>query len=324
MVARSAAGPIVCSDWNDKRCLCYVPPVELRHLRYFLAAADALHFTKAAAQAHVSQPALSAQIKQLEEEVATPLFERVGRSVRLTRAGEIFRGHATRALREIEAALTAIAEEEELHRGAVTVGVLQTVHAYLAPNIVASFSARHPHISLKLEELSGPEIEQGVLDGLLDVGVGFSPPAAEGLETQLLFEDDFVLIASRRHRLARRKRIAFAALAGEPLVLLSPAYCVRQLVDGSFRAANTAPKIAIEMNSIEGILATVRSGAMATILPRFSLGRGRDATLSVIGLTHPRLKRGVGLLWRRGGYRSAASKALAEQVRATVDQYWRS
>jgi len=293
-------------------------------LRYFLAAADTLHFTKAAAQANISQPALSAQIKQLEEEIEAPLFERVGRSVRLTRPGVIFRGHATRALREIELALKTIAEEEGLHRGAVTVGVLQTVNAYLAPDIAASFAKRYPHISLKLEELSGPEIEKGVLDGVLDVGVGFSPPVSDGLDTQLLFEDELVLIVSRRHRLAGRKRIAFAALAGEPLVLLSPAYCVRQLVDDSFRAANITLKIAIEMNSIEGILATIRSGTLATILPRFSLGRSRDALLSVIALTYPTPKRGVGFLWRRGGYRSAASNALANQVRATVDQYWRS
>ena len=103
--------------------------MEFRHLRYFLAVADALHFTKAAERLPVSQPALSAQIKQLEQEVGVPLFDRVGRSVQLTRAGAIFREHARRALREMELAQVAIAEEGGLQRGTLTVGVVETVNA---------------------------------------------------------------------------------------------------------------------------------------------------------------------------------------------------
>ncbi|MBP6201004.1 MAG: LysR family transcriptional regulator, partial [Nitrospira sp.] len=118
--------------------------MEFRHLRYFLAVADALHFTKAAERLPVSQPALSAQIKQLEQEVGVPLFDRVGRSVQLTRAGAIFREHARRALREMELAQVAIAEEEGLQRGTLTVGVVQTVNAYLIPEIVGRFSTLHP------------------------------------------------------------------------------------------------------------------------------------------------------------------------------------
>ncbi len=298
--------------------------MEFRHLRYFLAVADELHFTKAAEGLPVSQPALSAQIKQLEQEVGVPLFDRVGRSVQLTRAGSIFREHARRALREMELAQVAIAEEEGLQRGTLTVGVVQTVNAYLIPDIVGRFSTLHPLISLKLDELSGPDIEAGVKSGSLEVGIGFVPVASDRIESQPLFEEDFVLVASPRHRLAKRRYLSLSSLAKESLILLPTVFCTRRLLDACFEQAGVRPKIIVEMNSIEGILATVRTSNLATVLPRLSLGLVPNRALRGILLKNPTPRRGVGLLWKKGGYRSGAAKALADQVRAVVGEHWRS
>ncbi len=295
--------------------------MEFRHLRYFLAVADALHFTKAAEGLHVSQPALSAQVKQLEQEVGVPLFDRLGRSVHLTRAGMIFREHARRALREMELAQATIAQEEGLQRGQLTVGVVQTVNAYLVPEIVTRFSTKYPLVSLKLDELSGPDIEAGVENGALDMGIGFVPVTSERIENQPLFEEDFVLIASPGHRLARRRQLSLSALAEESLILLPDIFCTRRLLNASFERIGAQPKIIVEMNSIEGILATVRTSKLATVLPRLSLGGGRNNGLRGIPLKNPTPRRGVGLLWKKGGYRSGAVRALAEQVKAVVKQY---
>ena len=297
--------------------------MEFRHLRYFLAVADALHFTKAAEGLPVSQPALSAQIKQLEQEVGVPLFDRVGRSVQLTRAGSIFREHARRALREMELAQVAIAEEEGLQRGALAVGVVQTVNAYLVPDIVGRFSTLHPQVSLKLDELSGPEIEAGVKSGLLELGIGFVPAGSDRIESQPLFEEDFVLIASPRHHFATRRHLRLASLADEPLVLLPDIFCARRLLNASFEQVGIVPKVAVEMNSIEGILATVKTSKLATVLPRLSLGLEGNDGLRGIPLKHPTPRRSLGLLWKKGGYRSGAAQALADQVRIVVNKRWR-
>jgi LysR family cyn operon transcriptional activator len=298
--------------------------MELRHIRYFLAVAEMLHFRRAAERAAVSQPALSQQIKQLEAEIGTPLFDRLGRTVQLTRAGVIFLEHARRAVQELESAQAAIAAEEDLQSGTLTVGVLQTVNAYLIPEIVSHFAQAHPRVSLRVEELAGPEIEEGVASGRLDAGIGFIPPAVEKLDTDVLFEEDLVLITSQRHRLAKRSRIATEDLAKEPLVLLSQMYCVRRLIDESFQKANIRPTVAIEMNSIEGILATIRTGSRATILPRLSLGIKPSGSLRAISLMNPTPRRRVGLLWRAGRYRGPAAKAFAEQTRAVVAEYFHS
>ncbi|CAE6752932.1 MAG: transcriptional regulator CynR [Nitrospira sp.] len=296
--------------------------MEFRHLRYFLAVADALHFTKAAEGLPVSQPALSAQIKQLEQEVGVPLFDRVGRSVQLTRAGAIFREHARRALREMELAQVAIAEEEGLQRGTLTVGVVQTVNAYLVPEIVSRFSTLHPRVLLKFDELSGPDIEDRIKHGTVDLGIGFVPAGSDRIESQPLFEEDFVLIASSRHRLASRRRLPLAVLADEPLVLLPNLYCTRRLLDASFEQVGIRPRVTVEMNSIDGILATVRTSRLATLLPRLSLGLKGNAALRSISLMNPTPRRAVGLLWRKGGYRSGAAKALMDHVRLVVEEHW--
>lgn len=297
--------------------------MEFRHLRYFLAVADALHFTKAAEGLPVSQPALSAQVKQLEQEVGVPLFDRVGRSVQLTRAGAIFREHARRALREMELAQAAIAESEGLQRGTLAVGVVQTVNAYLIPEIVSRFSSLHPQVGLKLDELSGPDIEAGVRSGLLDVGIGFVPVTSERIESQHMFEEDFVFITSPHHRFAKRRHLSLSALADQALILLPSIFCTRRLLNASFEQAGVQPKIIVEMNSIEGILATVRASKLATILPRLSLGLEPNHALRGIPLTNPTPRRGIGLLWKKGGYRSGAVRALADQVRTVVKEYWR-
>ena len=295
--------------------------MELRHLRYFLAVADALHFTKAAQGLPVSQPALSAQVKQLEQEVGVPLFDRVGRSVQLTRAGVIFREHARRALREMELAQTAIAEAEGLEGGALAVGVVQTVNAYLVPEIVSRFSTMYPHVVLKLDELSGPDIESGLKDGLLDLGIGFVPVKSDRVESQQMFEEDFVLITSPRHRLASRRLLPMSSLTDQALILLPGLFCTRQLLDASFEQAGVRPTVIAEMNSIEGILATVRTSKLATILPRLALGLKPNASLRAISLKHPTPRRGIGLLWKKGGYRSGAAQALANQVKAVIKDH---
>src|SRR5580765_7819417 len=118
--------------------------IELRHLRYFLAVAELGHFTRAAGKLNVTQPTLSHQIRQLEGQLNLALFDRFGRLVKLTAAGEVLLPHARRVLRELDAAQSALGELHGLKRGELKVGIVQTVNACVIPEIVAQFSANHP------------------------------------------------------------------------------------------------------------------------------------------------------------------------------------
>jgi LysR family cyn operon transcriptional activator len=295
--------------------------VELRHLRSFLAVARTQHFRRAADELYVSQPALSEQIRQLEAELGTPLFERLGRRVRLTAAGVVLRDYAERVLREVDDARRAIEELENLSRGTLAAGVVQTVNTYLIPAVLARLAVAHPGICVRVDELPAAGIEAALEAGELDLGVGFVPPAASGLVAEPLFTEELVVIVPESHRLAGRPAVAFRELDGEPLILLSPRFCTRRLFDACTAGAGVCPQVRIEMNSIEGILATVRATGLATVLPALALRCAEGTGLRGVPLVEPSPRRTVGLLWRRCGYRCAAARAFAAAVAEVVERY---
>jgi LysR family cyn operon transcriptional activator len=293
--------------------------MELRHLRYFLAVADASHFRRAAEALHISQPTLSQQIQQLEKELGTTLFDRIGRRVQLTAAGDTLRHHAQLVLQGLDDAQVALSDLDGLRRGKLFVGVVQTFNAYLIPPIITRFAVSHPGVFLSVEELTTSQIEQDVLRGRLNVGISYIAPHMDAVDSEPLFEDEFVLIVSARHRLARRKLLKMTELEDESLVMLPSTYCVRQVFDEKAREVGIRPKVAVEMNSIEGILATVRNCEGATILPVLTLPK-RGAGLRAVKLMEPTLKRTVGLVWRRGCYRCRAMDAFLRYARGAVGE----
>jgi LysR family cyn operon transcriptional activator len=291
--------------------------MELRHLRYFLAAAEAAHFRRAAKAVHVSQPTLSQQIRQLEEELGTPLFDRLGRRVRLTAAGETFRRHARRVLLEVNEAVTAVRELAELRGGRLSVGVVRTVNNSLLAPIIARFTTSHPGVFLGVEEFTVAEIEPDLLRGRLDLAVSYLPPGTDELDSVPLFEERLALVVSDRHRLGRRRQVRMKELKAEPLVLLPGAFRTRALFESKAREVGFQPRVAAEINSVESILATVRSGGGVTVLPALALA-GEDSGLRAVNLIEPTPRQTLGLVWRRGCYHSRAFNAFVEYARAVA------
>jgi LysR family cyn operon transcriptional activator len=293
--------------------------MELRHLRYFLAAAETAHFRRAAKSVHVSQPTLSQQIRQLEEELGTPLFDRIGKRVRLTAAGELFRLLAQRVLLDVNEAVTAVRELEELKGGQLSVGVVRTASSSLLAPVIARFTTSHPGVFLCVEEFTAAELEHDLLRGRLDLAVSYLPTDREEIEGTPLFEERLVLIVSGHHRLGRRKRVKLKELKAEPLVLLPGAFRARALFDTRAREVGLRLRVAAEINSVEGILATVRSGGAATVLPALTLA-DREPGLRAVELTEPTLRQTLGLVWRRGCYHSRAFNAFVEYARAVAEE----
>lgn len=289
--------------------------MELRHLRYFQAVAEERSFRRAAERLFVSQPALSQQIRQLEEELGIPLFDRIGKRVRLTAAGELLLGYARRVLHELGEAQRALAELEGLARGALALGVVQTVNAYLIPTVLARFIPAYPAIAIRIEELPANQIEAGLAAGQLDLGIGFAPAGAPEIEAELLFNEELVLVVRDDHCLAGQERLPVSRLDGLPVALLSPAFCTRRLFDQCAQLARARPDIRVETNAIEGLLATVRAAGLATVLPALALRTPAGAGLRAVALCEPVPRRSVGLLWQRDGYRCAAARAFAATVR---------
>ena len=293
--------------------------MELRHLRYFVAIAEAGTMARAAETAYVTQSTLSHQLAQLEAEVGTLLFERAGRALRLSEAGGVWLGYARGVLAQVAEARAATARLHFLETGRVEIGVIHSFVTKLMPDIAAGFVKRHPGIQLQVHEMSGVEIESQVEAGALDFGFAFHPPASAGVAGERLFDDTLALAVHTRHALAARRSVRFAELAGVPLAMLTQRFATRRLLDAHFRRAGVTPRVVIEIDSVDALERIAALGVGATFLPRRTTRpRYNGGKLRLIEVTDPRLVRAAGLVWRRTAYRSAAASAFAEFLKAAL------
>lgn len=296
--------------------------MELRTLRYLLAVAEEGHFTRAAERCFVSQPALSQQIRKLEDELGEVLLDRSTTPVRLTAAGEVVVAHARRILAELEAMRVALDELQGLQQGNLTVGAVQTVQAYLIPYAVATFTRRYPGVRLQVLELPADEVEAGVLEGRFHLGLSFVPPGQEGLEAIPLFGEELVLVVPSDHVLAAQQMVSPEMLAQIPLALLPTTYCTRRLWDRWAQQVGLKPKVALELNTIEGLLHVTRELGVATVLPALTLRLEAARMLRAVRLPAPAPRRTVGVVRRRGAYVGRAALAFEDVLRAWHEVVW--
>ncbi|MFO0707491.1 MAG: LysR substrate-binding domain-containing protein [Nitrospira sp.] len=292
--------------------------MELRHLRYFLAVATTHNFTRAADMVHISQPSLSIQIGALEEELGSKLFDRLGRRVILTQAGELFREHAERIIREVEQAVQVVQELQGAQRGRLVVGTLATVNSYLIPPLVSQFKQRFPGIHLQVHAQPSTDIVAGLLSNRLDVGICLLPVSHERLTVVPLFDERLTLVAPADHPL-KKTRMPMHELAGLPLILMPVDYCLRKMVEAECAEARVDPKVVLEMTSPEGILQAVAAGTGLTVLPELYVRlRPLGVTLKTIDLYDPVPHHSIGLVFRSDRYQNLAAKEFGNLCRETM------
>lgn len=289
--------------------------IELRHVRYFLALAEARSFTQAAARLNVTQPTLSHQIKRLETAIGAVLFERRSKDVELTQAGRLFRPFCDRVVKEIELGTLALSELEGLMRGTLRMGVSHSFSSSMLPNTMVEFASRYPGVKVVARVVPREEMEKMLVAGELDLAVAYVSEESEQISAETLAEEQLVLVVGPDHPWAGRKSAPMRALAEIPLVLLTPEFAARQFVDRHFAEAELTANIVLEMNAIEPILSTVRISKFATVLSDGAVPRTED--LHLVRLTDPVPRRTISILWRLHGHRSAAAERMAEMVRAT-------
>jgi DNA-binding transcriptional LysR family regulator len=192
--------------------------VELRHLRYFVAVAEELHFGRAALRLHLAQPPLSQQIRKLEEILGYPLFERTSRSVALTAAGRAFLERAQRTLRNVH---RDIEETRSIGRGEVGslhIGFVGSAMLTILPAIFRTYREGYPGVRLHLHESFTAKVIEELQNGTLDAGLLRDGDPVEGLIAKTIYSEPFVAVLPARHPCARQKSISPAALRGEPFV----------------------------------------------------------------------------------------------------------
>jgi len=264
--------------------LSYQTGVELRHLRYFVAVAEALNYRRAAEQLHVAQPALSKQIKDMEEQLGARLLNRNTGGVTLTDAGTVLLEEAKDILERVQMTAKAVREAEAGRGGRLTIGSLGVISASFLPAALAAFRARFPQVEVELHEASMPDQISAINAGTIQLGFVI----AQGIPIPSNFASVEVLISrlavaiGPEHRFARRPSVALAELADESFLCIGDDghYNLHQkFMDAIFTARGIRHRPVKPVNGFEALVALVAGGHGVSMLLPLNLSRNNDAVL---------------------------------------------
>ncbi|MBV9193029.1 MAG: LysR family transcriptional regulator [Solirubrobacterales bacterium] len=292
--------------------------MELSQLRYLVALAEERHFTRAAAREHIAQPALSQQIRRLEDEVGLALVERTTRRVAITDAGELLVGRARRILAELDAASTELQALRGLHTGHVSVGAMHTMGPVDLSLVLAIFHERYPDVELTVREQSSEELAEMLRVDELDLAFLSVTERVEkhGLGCHQLVSEEIAVILPPAHRLAGRERVRMGDLAGEEFIAFRDGARMRELLEWAAGQAGFEPRVTLESNESLRIRRLVARGMGVAILPR-SDAVSTAPEVAVATLTDPSLARDITLAWREGRRHSPAAAEFLAVARAT-------
>jgi LysR family transcriptional regulator, carnitine catabolism transcriptional activator len=290
--------------------------MDLRRLRLFLAVVDEGGFTRAAKAEFVSQPSVSQAIRELEAELGTALFHRVGRGAVLTAAGEALVGPARQALRDVDAARAAVAAVAGLDTGHLDLGALPTLAVDPLAPLVGAFRTVHPGVTVHLSDAEGPaELASLVASGGAELGVTVTHAANEGLASVALGIQEMLVVLPPRTT-AGAGPLAAADLARHPIVATPRGTSTRELLDDAFAAARVQPQIAVVTAQREAVLPLVLAGAGATLLAEPVAANAARLGAVVVPL-HPRVTRTV-VAVHRDAPQSPAARTFLEIAASTV------
>lgn len=288
--------------------------ISLRQLRYFVALARHRHFGRAAEACAISQPALSLQVRELEEQLQAQLVERDHRQIRLTALGEAFAARA----RDI---LQAVDELEDLPRaygqalaGQLRIGMIPTVAPYLLPEVMRRLAGQFPDVDLRPREAVTQKLLADLAEGTLDCAVVALPVAGPGLAAQPLFEEEFIL--ARPLADSDRPPPDLEGLKAMRLLLLEEGHCFRDQAL-AFCNIRSAPKDMMEGSSLSTLVRMVGAGIGVTLIPEMAVqAETGAAAVSVTRLPAPHPTRTIGMVWRRSSPLAAHYAQVGEAARA--------
>ena len=274
--------------------------MDLRQLRYLVALAEEQNFTRAAAREHVAQPALSQQVRRLEDELGVVLVERTTRHMRLTEAGDILVARARRVMAEVDAAHAELDALKGIDVGCVRVGTIHTMGPIDVSLALAIFHERHPGVELTVREEASEELAEMIRDDELDLAFLSVTERVEshGLALHQLVSEELVVVLAEDHRLGHRRRLRMAELRDEEFISYRQGARLRELLFAAGRYAGFEPQVRLESNESERIRRLVARGMGVAILPR-SDAVSPGAEVAVVALSDPPLTRDITLAWRK-------------------------
>ena len=272
--------------------------VTLRQLRYFDALARHGHFGRAAETCAISQPALSMQIKEMEEALGGMLLERSARQVALTRFGEEIAERVRDILRSVDELGDFARASRDRLAGRLRIGMIPTIAPYLLPKVIENLARMHPEIDIHIRETLTPKLIQELAEGRLDTAIVALPVSESSLTEVALFSENFLLVRSRKDE--GTPVPSSRALCEMRLLLLEEGHCFRDQALSFCKMQSSPPREMLDANSLSTLVQMVSAGIGVTLIPEMAVPvETRSASVSVARFRNPQPSRTIGMVWRK-------------------------
>lgn len=283
--------------------------MDLRQLRVFAEVAQQQSFTRAAESLHIAQPAVSISIRKLEEELELTLLNRQEKLVTLTAEGENLMVHARQILDGCKAAEEEMAELKGLSRGEVRVGIPPMMSAYFFPRIIMKFRERYPNLKVVVTGDGAASIQGQISKGEIDMGVIAGHKIVEGVEHQQFLKEEVVACVPKDHSFVKQGQVSVSEFLKEPLILYTPGYYMRELMDDLLRETDTQPDIVFETNLFSLVRSMVNEKMGVSTFLRMVVSD--DPDLIPISFDPP-LFLDLDIAWKANRYLSQANRAFID------------
>lgn len=286
--------------------------MELHQLRYLCAIVDTGSFSRAAEFCHVAQPSLSQQISKLEDELGTRLFDRLGRSIRLTDAGRTFLPHARNVLQQTELARYEVDGRRRDARGTIAVGVIPTIAPYFLPKRIAAFTRKFPEATLRIVEETTPVLVESVRSLAVDLAILSLPLKHREFEILPLMTEKLYAALPPDHPRAAAASVTLRELRGEQFVLLRDSHCFRGIALAACERARLRPRVAFESGQFSSLLGMVAAGVGITLVPEMAVQPGSGCRF--VRVADPSASRTIAAARLRGRSFSRVQEAFLKQM----------
>ncbi|MHB8573978.1 MAG: LysR family transcriptional regulator [Dehalococcoidia bacterium] len=291
--------------------------VELAQLEAFVQVAAYRSFSKAAEVLYLTQPSVTARIQTLERELAESLFERTGRSVKLTDAGQTFLQYAERSLKDVQEGKDALEALRNAEFGNLRIGSAVTISTYVLPRILKSYRSHFPGVDVSVRTGRSDDVLQLLIEDEVQVGLVRALLHPE-IETIHLYDDEVILVTDHNHAFAQSRTARIEEVSRQPLIFFDKGSSYYGLIHGIFREAGLVPTHSMQLDSMEATKKMVEEGLGIAILPRVSVERelklGILVEVEITGA--PRFKRQIALIYRRNRKHARTVSAFVETLRA--------
>jgi len=293
--------------------------MDIRQLRYFVAAAETGSLSRAARRSHVTQPTLSQQIARLEAQLGSSLFDRLGRGVALTAAGRALLPRAKRILAEVHGVETELKGDVEAGAGSFAVGAIPTMAPYLLPPALRTLAEEFPRCDVSVREDFTERLVEAIADNELDCAVMSLPVEHELLEMERIGTEELLVVVPSGSRLCRDGSCTIASLREQPTVVLHDVHCLGRQIEDFCQSKDVGRRIVCRSAQIGTVQSLVGLGFGVSLIPEMAAAVDGDGTREYHRLSRAAPERDIAVAWRKGRSRTVVARRFVELVREGLD-----